>query len=62
MRQKWTNFNSPAKLIEIKETLYLCDIRRIRNPNVKRFTFRHNRVSSFTERRLDFLKISNIQQ
>ena len=31
---------SLAKLIEIKETLYLCDIWRIRNPNVRRFTFR----------------------
>ena len=31
---------SLAKLIEIKETLYLCEICGIRNPNVKRFTFR----------------------
>ena len=47
---------SLAKLIEIKKTLYLCDIWRIRSPNVKRFTFRQNRVSGFIERRLDFLK------
>ena len=45
---------SLAKLIEIKETLYLCDIWRIRNPNVKRFTFRQNHVSGFIEWRLDF--------
>ena len=51
-----------AKLIEIKETLYLCDIWRIRNPNVKRFTFRQNHVSGFVERRLDFFLISNILQ
>ena len=29
---------SLVKLIEIKETLYLRDIWRIRNPNVRRFT------------------------
>ena len=53
---------SLAKLIEIKETLCLCDIWRIRNPNVKRFTFRQNHVSGFIERRLDFFLISNILQ
>ena len=31
---------STAKLIEIKETLFLCDIWRTRNPKVRRFTFR----------------------
>ena len=30
---------SLAKLIEVKETLDLCDIWRIRNPKSKRFTF-----------------------
>ena len=30
---------SLAKLIEIKEALYLFDIWRIRNPNLRRFTF-----------------------
>ena len=50
------------KLIEIKGSLYLCNIWRIRNPNVKRFTFRQNQVSSFVERRLDFFKISIILQ
>ena len=53
---------SLAKLIDIKETLYLCDIWRIRNPNVKGFTFRQNHVSGFIERRLDFFLISNILQ
>ena len=53
---------SLAKLIETKETLYLCDIWRIRNPNVRRFTFRQNHVSSFIKRRLHFFLISNILQ
>ena len=53
---------SLAKLIEIKEALYLCDIWRIRNPNVSRFTFWQNHVSGFIESRLDFFLISNILQ
>ena len=35
---------------------------RIRNPNVKHFTFRQNHVSGFIERRLDFFLISNMLQ
>ena len=53
---------SLAKLIEIKETLCLCDIWRIRNPNVKRFTFLQNHVSGFIELRLDSFLISNALQ
>ena len=45
---------SIAKLIEIKEPLFLSDIWRIRNPNVRGFTFRQNHASGFIERRLDF--------
>ena len=51
-----------AKLIEIKETVYLCNIWRIRNPNLRRFTFRQNHVSGFIEQRLDFFLIFNILQ
>ena len=40
---------SLAKLIETKESLYLCDIWRIRNPDVKRFTFPQNHISGFVE-------------
>ena len=40
----------------------MCDIWRIRNPNVRRFTFRQNHVSGFIERRLDFFLISNVLQ
>ena len=53
---------SIAKLIEIKETLFLCNIWRIRNPNLRRFTFRQNHISVFIERRLNVFLISNILQ
>ena len=45
---------SIAKLIEIKETLYLCDIWIIRNPNMRRFTFLQNCVSGFIKKGLIF--------
>ena len=64
MRLEETNIKklSLAKLIQIKGTLYLCDIWRTRKPNVKRFTFWKNHVSGFIEQRLDFFLISNILQ
>ena len=51
-----------AKLTEIKETLDLCDIWRIRNPKSKRFTFHQNHVSGRIQRRLDYFLISNVLQ
>ena len=42
-----------AKLIEMKETLDLCDIWRIRNPKSKPFTLHQNLVSGRIQRRLD---------
>ena len=51
-----------AKLIEIKETLDLCDIWRIRNPKSKRLTFHQNRVFGRIQRRLDYFLISNSLQ
>ena len=33
---------SIAQLVEIKESLDICDICRIRNPNTRNFTFRQN--------------------
>ena len=45
---------SLSKLIEIKETLYFCDIWRIGNLNVRCFTFRQNHVFGFIERMLNF--------
>ena len=53
---------SVAKLIEIIETFNLCDIWRIRNPKTKRFTFRQQHFSSFIQRRLDYIFISNSLQ
>ena len=48
-----------AKITEIKETLDLCDIWRIRKPKSKRFTFHQNHVSGRIQRRLDDFLISN---
>ena len=45
---------SLAKLIEIKETVYLSDIWTIRNPNVRRFTFRQKHFYGLIERSFDF--------
>ena len=50
------------KLIEILETFDLCDIWRIRNPNLRRFSFRQNHFSGYIQRRLDYFFISNILQ
>ena len=61
-RKPILNKKSLAKLIERKETLYFCDIWRIRNPNVSCFTFRQDHVYGFIERRLDFVLASNILQ
>ena len=51
-----------AKLNEIKETICLCDMWKIKNPNVRRFTFRQNHSSGFIERTLDFFLVSNTLQ
>ena len=40
----------------------MCDIWRIGNLKVKRFTFQQNHVSGFAEQRFDFFLISNIQE
>ena len=53
---------SIAKLIQIKERFNLCDIWRIRNPKIKRFTFRQQRISIFIRRRLDYFFVSNLRQ
>ena len=46
---------SPTKFIEIKESVNLCSIWRIRNPKFKRYTFRQNHSSGFIQRRLDYI-------
>ena len=53
---------SPTKFIEIKESLNLCDIWRIRNPRFKRYTLRQNHLSGFIQRRLDYFFMSNVLQ
>ena len=43
-----------AKLTEIKETLCLCDIWRIRNPKFEALTFGQNYSSGFIEQGYEF--------
>ena len=49
-------------MVKIKEHFDLCDISRLRNPDVKQFTFRQKHVSGFIQRRLDYFFISNSLQ
>ena len=48
-----------AKTIQIKGSLNLFDIWRIRNPKTKRFTFLKHHATGFIKRRFDYLFISN---
>ena len=50
---------SISKLLQIFEQNNLVDIWRIRNPSLKRYTFRKNHFSGFIQRRLDYIFISN---
>ena len=53
---------SVIKFIHIKESLALCDIWRIRNKKKttkKRYTFRHQHITGFTQRRQDYFLVSN---
>ena len=45
---------SVAKLIKIKEHFDLCHLWRLRNLDVKQFTFRQKHTSGFIQRRLDY--------
>ena len=45
--------------MQIFERNNLVDIWRIRNPNLKQYTFRKNHFSGFIQRRLDYIFISN---
>ena len=53
---------SIIKLAEIKESLDICDIWRIRNLKRKNVTFRQIHSTEFIERRLDYIFISNCLQ
>ena len=50
---------SIAKFIELKERFDLCDIWKINNPKLKRYTFRKKHVSGLIQRRLDYFYISD---
>ena len=51
------------KLIELNETLDLCDTWRIRNPKKRKCTFRQKHLSGIIPRRLDYIFISqNLQE
>ena len=50
------------KIKEIKESLNLCDIWRIRHPKFKQYTFRQNHSSGFIQRRLDYFFVPNVLQ
>ena len=51
-----------TNILELKESLNLCDIYRIKNPKSKAFTFRQRHFSGILQRRLDYLFISNNMQ
>ena len=53
---------SIMKLVDIKKSLDISDIWRIRNPKRQNFTFRQNHSTGFIERRLDYIFISNCLQ
>ena len=53
---------SLAKLIELKESSDLCDIRRVRNMKSRQRTFTQKHSSGFIQRRLDYIFISNTHQ
>ena len=48
-----TQKKSFAKIIGLKNTFELWDIWRLRNPNIKRFTFQQNHRTGFIQHRLD---------
>ena len=51
---------SLAKLIKLKESYDLCQIWRVRNLKSRQFIFTQQHSSSFIQRRLDYIFISNI--
>ena len=51
------------KLIELNETLDLCDVWRTGNPKKRKYTFRQKHLSGIIQRRLDYIFISqNLQE
>ena len=54
--------HSLSKIIKSNETFNLCDIRRVRNPHQKLFTFRQKHFTGIIQGRLDYIFISNSLQ
>ena len=52
---------SIAKFIETQERFDLCDIWKIKNPKLKRYTFRQKHVSGLIQKRLDYFYISDFK-
>ena len=50
-----------AKLVEIKESLDICDIWKITNPNTRNLLFIQNHSTEFKERRLDYIFINYLK-
>ena len=53
---------SIIKFVDIKETLDICDIWRIKNFKRQNFAFRRNHSIGFIERQLDYIFVSNCLQ
>ena len=51
-----------AKLIKIKEHFDLCNISRLKNSDMKKFTFRQKHAFDFIQRKLVYFVISNSLQ
>ena len=51
-----------AKLIKIKEHFELCNISRLKNSDIKKFTFRQKHAFDFIKRRLVYFVILNSLQ
>ena len=51
-----------AKLIKVKEHFDLCNISRLKNSDVKQFTFRQKHAFDFIQRELVYFVISNSLQ
>ena len=52
-----------GKFLELKDKFDLCDIWRIKHPKTKTFTFRQKSFSGSTQRRVDYIFVSeNLQE
>ena len=54
--------NCLAKLMELKENYYFCDIWRVRKTKSKRFTFAQKHSSGFIQRRLTICSFNTLEE